>query len=371
MNRLNNPLTPPSILSAPSDHLQSAEKFQGIPGVECTASGNIYACWYGGGDGEGPDNFVMIARKNSQNPCWEAPEFVILHSGDNIRCFDPCLWIDPEKRLWCFWAQSFSPEINTISDGVNGVWGTVCDNPDDDSPIWAPPRRLCDGIMLNKPIVTRNGKWLFPVSIWGDGIGKGKISDQLRKFAGPNIYCSTDGGETLSYRGICYLPGGEIFDEHQLVELRDGRIWCMIRKTYGIGEGFSNDGGKSWSNCAPALLENPNSRFAIRRLQSGNLLLVNHQCREKESGEWRVREKLTAYLSTDDGASWSKGTLLDAREEVSYPDITEAPDGTILCIYDRRRYHEGEILLHHFSESELAAPVIPRQPEIVSSLQTK
>ena len=371
MSDFNDPLTSPGIIYSRTGQLPVAGTFQGIPGVECTRYGCLYACWYGGGSGEGPDNFVLIARKSPQSDRWEAPEWAINHAGSNIRCFDPCIWIDPEQRLWCFWAQSFSPGEGTIVDGVNGVWATVCDNPDDAIPVWSEPRRLCDGIMLNKPTVTSRGEWLFPISIWADELGNGKIAEHLREFVGANIYYSTDHGQTVLYRGICTLPGGEMFDEHQFVELRDGRIWCLMRKTYGIGEGFSEDDGRSWYNCAPSALKGPNSRFAIRRLRSGNLLLINHQCRPEESSEWRVREKLTAYLSYDDGASWSHGTLLDIREEVSYPDVTEAHDGIILCIYDRRRYHEGEILLQRFTETELSKEVISRPPEIVNSLQLK
>ena len=46
---------------------------------------------------------------------------------------------------------------------------------------------------------------------------------------------------------------------------------------------------------------------------------------------------MTAFVSDDDGATWKGGLLLDERES-SYPDGTQAKDGTIYIIYDHQRY---------------------------------
>lgn len=67
------------------------------------------------------------------------------------------------------------------------------------------------------------------------------------------------------------------------------------------------------------------------------------------------RSRMTAYLSDDDGQTWYGGLVLDERNEVSYPDATQADDGTIFVIYDRSRYKEKEILLARFSEEDIIA----------------
>ena len=66
-----------------------------------------------------------------------------------------------------------------------------------------------------------------------------------------------------------------------------------------------------------------------------------------------IRSHLTAYLSDDDGKSWSGGLLLDEREQVSYPDGVEADKGKIYVIYDRSRNTDQEILLATFTEEDI------------------
>ena len=46
-----------------------------------------------------------------------------------VRAFDPELWIDPEGRLWSFWAQTIGHD-GTIA----GVWARINDDPDNDVP---------------------------------------------------------------------------------------------------------------------------------------------------------------------------------------------------------------------------------------------
>ncbi len=54
-------------------------------------------------------------------------------------------------------------------------------------------------------------------------------------------------------------------------------------------------------------MPHPTSRFFVRRLKSGALLLVKHGPLDK-----RVkREQLTAFVSDDDGKTWQGGLLLD------------------------------------------------------------
>src|SRR5678816_4100427 len=79
------------------------------------------------------------------------------------------------------------------------------------------------------------------------------------------------------------------------------------------------------------------SRFFVRRLRSGNLVLIKHNppldvawlARASIYNANQKRSHLTAYLSPDDGKTWRGGLLLDDRQWVSYPDGDQAPDGRI------------------------------------------
>jgi len=79
------------------------------------------------------------------------------------------------------------------------------------------------------------------------------------------------------------------------------------------------------------------------------LLLVKHGPIEKAIG----RSHLTAFLSKDDGRTWSGGLLLDERSGVSYPDGVQAEDGTIRIIYDYSRREAKEILMARFTEEDV------------------
>ena len=123
----------------------------------------------------------------------------------------------------------------------------------------------------------------------------------------------------------------------------------LVRTTYGIGESISKDRGKSWSPLVPSEIQNPSARFFIRRLMSGNLLLV-------KNGPINIRTSrshLMAFISKDDGNSWSNGLLLDERSGVSYPDGQQVKDENIYIIYDYNRTKEQMILMTKFTEEDI------------------
>jgi hypothetical protein len=137
--------------------------------------------------------------------------------------------------------------------------------------------------------------------------------------------------------------------ENMIVQLRDGRLWMLIRTGSGfLWQSHSADGGRTWTAATASPIANPGSRFFIRRLASGSLLLVNHH-------KFTGRSHLTAQLSTDDGHTWNEGLLLDERSGISYPDGVQAEDGLIWIVYDRDRQSAGEILLTTFREQDVLA----------------
>jgi hypothetical protein len=141
------------------------------------------------------------------------------------------------------------------------------------------------------------------------------------------------------------------FDEHMIVERRDGSLWMLARTLDGIGESVSTDTGQTWTAPQIAML-NKNARFFIRRLASGRLLLVKHGGINETT---KSRSHLTAHLSDDDGKTWRGGLVLDERTGVSYPDAFQAPDGKIFISYDHNRAKDREVLLVVFTEEDILA----------------
>lgn len=320
--------------------------FQGIPGIEISPNGRLWATWYGGGDWEGPDNYVMLASSDDQGKSWSELKLVVDPPGE-VRAFDPCLWMDPSDRLWLFWAQAYH-----FWDGRGGVWAVNTSQPDLGTPDWSAPVRIADGVMMNKPLILEEKTWLLPVAVWNIPLRGGEIRFEYRMgdLIGSNVIASRDQGESWFLLGQAAIPG-VVCDEHMLIDRRDGVLWMLARTEYGIGESFSRDRGESWSPGRPSKLNHiPKARFCIRRLQSGNLVFINHS---PPGG--KTRSHLTAYLSEDEGETWQGGLVLDERQGVSYPDLTEGKDGLIYCIYDYSRREEKEILMAVFREEDIPA----------------
>ncbi len=122
-----------------------------------------------------------------------------------------------------------------------------------------------------------------------------------------------------------------------------------MRTQYGIGQSTSQDMGATWSDFSHSGIEHPSARSFIRRLDSGNLLLVKHGPIKIKTG----RSHLMAFISKDDGKSWSPGLLLDERQTVSYPDGQQTSDGMIHLIYDYNRTGDQHILVTQFTEADI------------------
>jgi len=364
-------LQPPQIITEPGpEYAKSNRGAQGVPGIERAPQGRLWAAWYTGKSTRGVESansYCVLVTSGDDGRTWSDLKMVI-QAQLRVHTYDPCLWLDPTGKLWLFWAQSAG-----LQDGRMGVWAVTTTEPDAENPQWSEPRRLCNGIMLNKPTVLKNGDWLLPVGLWRDSTNVPNITlkpevlhpyteamliHDLGEERGSNVFRSTDQGRTFERIGQVRVPGTRV-DEHMIVERGDGTLWMLLRNTGGIAQSTSADGGRTWSEGSMFMSgrQTASKRFFLRRLQSGALLLVRNN-----SPTDGARTHMTAFVSDDDGATWSDGLLLDDRES-SYPDGTQAPDGTIYLIYDHQRYTlnrdgkegAGAVMLATFTEADVRA----------------
>ena len=154
-------MTPPPINFNPGPAYATAPRtWHGIPAIDITPNGRLFAAWYSGGTNEGTENYVILAGSEDDCATWSDPLFVIDPPGD-VRAFDPVLWHNPRGSLWFFWSQSEGK-----CDGRFGLWYTTTEASDAPTPQWKEPRRTDDGVMINKPIVLSTGEWMLPVALW-------------------------------------------------------------------------------------------------------------------------------------------------------------------------------------------------------------
>jgi hypothetical protein len=247
-------------------------------------------------------------------------------------------------------------------DGSCSNWFVRCDDPDVEKPAWTEPVYVGFGASLNKPIVRTNGEWILPVSLWERWHIDKPFADfyhELDGVRGANVFVSDDEGASWRYRGG-HIFQDSCFNEHSVVEKKDGTLWMLSRCMKDTAQSFSTDGGTTWQP-QTTFFPHVNSKAVFRRLKLGGILLVKHGTdmatapARKDAKDWGVRKELTAFLTTDEGKTWSGGLLLDERPDVSYPDIAQAPNGDIYVHYDRERTGAAEILFARFREEDVRA----------------
>ncbi len=342
-------LTPAEITLHPTqaEYLPEGRHWQGIASLDRTGKGRLFSVFYSGGNTEENGNYIVLAVSDDDGHTWTDPWLVIRHPDPQMRVFDCNVWLDPNGRMWITWAQSHG-----FFDGRDGVWAAVIPHPDDTEFAVEPPRRIANGVMMCKPTVLSSGEWLFPCAVW---VCAQPLEDHP-EVAGErfsNVYVSRDQGLSFSWLGGADVKNRS-FDEHMVVERRDGSLWMLVRRYDGVGQAFSRDGGRTWRQEGHSGIPNPDTRIFIRRLPSGNLLLVNHV-------DFHGRNNLCARLSFDDGRTWTGGLMLDERSDVSYPDGVADENGRIFIAYDFERYQSRQILFAVFTEADILAgkPVSP------------
>ncbi|MHB8903275.1 MAG: sialidase family protein, partial [Thermoguttaceae bacterium] len=125
---------PPVVNFQPGpEYADSARMFQGIPSLERSPKGRLWAVWYGGGVTEDQHNYILAVTSADDGANWSGLKFVIDPDRQGpVRAFDPCPWLDPNGRLWLFWAQR--------SKTTPYLMAITTDNPDQENPDWSQPR---------------------------------------------------------------------------------------------------------------------------------------------------------------------------------------------------------------------------------------
>ena len=326
----------------------------GIPSVAVSPkNGRMWATWYASPTpGEDKNSYVILSTSADGGATWRE---VLVSDPDGKgpwRAFDPEVWIAPDGRLrWTWTERKCKPDEVDVSRRYAGDEGDpktdrlmMAELSADDAAVTVPSvRQIGRGVMMCKPTFLDDGSWLLPVAWWQEA-------------PSGRFYRTADGGKSfmLEPAGITLPKDVRLYDEHQAVELKDGSLLCFLR-SHGRShpwEAVSTDCGRSWSAARLARFDNCSARVFVRRLKSGNILLVkNGDVGEKTA----KRERLTAFLSEDEGRTWKGGLVLDARDSVAYPDGDQRADGTLVVTYDYDRFGEQAILFAEFAEEDVLA----------------
>lgn len=329
-----------------SDHRPDNRWWTGIPSIECAPNGRLWATWFSGiTPGEDQNSYVVLSTSGDGGETWTEVAVCDPDATGPIRAMDPNVWAAPDGTLWWTWSEyEFGGKDALHHLKLHRAVAADANAPE---PRWRSHAgdEFMDGVMLGDPLVLKDGAWALPVARWFlDG--------------GSALWTSDDGGRTWARRGGADVPKPyRDANEHEVVEVGDGRLWCVSRSLLGAVESFSSDGGRTWSSPSRTWFHQPVSRLALKRLPSGNIVMVTHGSPLPRWCLFEPRTHLTASISTDGGRSWKKSIELYANE-CSYPNLAIGPDGTIYCCYDVSRGDNGAIQFATFREEDLIAGTV-------------
>jgi hypothetical protein len=207
----------------------------------------------------------------------------------------------------------------------------------DDGRSWDPPSMVQDGYCgaLRTMIQLQSGRLVLGC--------QQAVADPGRHTCG--TYVSDDEGKSWRQSNVIDLGDYGGYGDHgggiepTLVELRDGRLWMLIRTYRGcFTEAFSEDQGLTWKDIRPSKIAASGSPGQLRRLHGGRLVLFWNRFIDPEKRTGR-REQLSMAFSEDDGRTWTEPAVVaydpmkpgdaEPQHRLAYPYVFEAVPGEL------------------------------------------
>ena len=311
------------------------------PTPQCHAStlaqlpeGTIVAAWFGGTHEKNSDVGIWFARHGEDG--WSQPvELVDGSEGEDkdYACWNPVLFQPKKGPLMLFYKVGPSPST---------WWGMLITSADGGK-TWSRPRKLGEseklgqanpnliGPVKNKPIQLADGSILCPSS---SEHNRWRVHFELTK----------DLGNTWQVIGPIHDGQKISAIQPSILTYEDGslQILCRTRQNV-VGQAWSKDGGRTWSEVTATDLPNPNAGTDAVTLQDGRQLLVyNHTTRSSKPAG---RQMLNVALSRD-GKNWRPVlTLVRQSGEYSYPAVIQTADGNVHITYTYQRRSVKHVVL--------------------------
>jgi sialidase-1 len=315
-----------------------------IPSVIVTLKGTVLAFCEGRKHSSSDTGDIdMLLRRSTDGGRTFAKQQVVWDDGPNT-CGNPCPVVDRTSgTIFLLLTHNLGQDdegqiLARKSKGTRTPWIS---------------KSLDDGLTWSRPVeITKSTKkpdWTWYATGPGAGIQlrSGRLvipccyaDPQIHQYLSHIIY-SDDHGDTWRLGGTAARKT----DECEAVELADGAILLNMRT--GGGEhrcratSISRDQGLSWSKTVyDQTLVEPECQGSIRRYSSAG-----------EGGKSRIlfsnpaqtgqRTTMTARISYDECKTWPVHKVLHAGP-AAYSCLAVAPDGGVLCLYERGDKHAYE-----------------------------
>ena len=268
----------------------------------------LVAAWFGGKHEKHPGVGIWVSRNNETG--WSIPVEVangVQSEGKRFPCWNPVLFQPSDGPLMLFYKVGPDPRL---------WWGMLMTSPDGGK-TWSSAKHLPDGIygpIKNKPVQLQDGILLCPtsseVTVW-------------------QVYfnITPDMGRTWTAIGPVRDPKSMAAIQPTILTYPDGRLQALCRtEQKRIGQTWSSDNGKTWTEIMPTDLPNPNSGIDAVTLSDGRQILVYNNTT-------KGRSPLNVAVSSD-GKQWKNVLVLENKKgEFSYPAVIQLSDGKVHISY--------------------------------------
>lgn len=232
---------------------------------------------------------------------------------------------------------------------------------------WSEPQRIFEGYVgsAQGALQLRSGRIVLPFAYWVADRPQGPPTGANVTTA---VY-SDDEGQTWKqspakltapcqdgYNGSNY---GAI--EPTILQLKDGRVWMLMRTQTGyLYESFSNDGA-DWSEARPSRFRSSTGPAFLLRMRDDRIALFWNHCelstRANGQGVYGGRDVLHAAISADEGQTWrgfrevyrdptrNQTPPKSGDRGTAYPFAAVAQDGRIVLVSGQGGGRRGLVLV--------------------------
>jgi predicted neuraminidase len=338
--------------------------------VECP-NGDLLVCWFrGSGERSADDVKIEGARLRKGKKQWSAR--YTLADTPGFPEGNPCMFIDPQKRLWLIHTTILA---NTWESALLKV-RISRDYTRDRAPVWE-----STDVLLVKPGSEFDSEVSKCLPALESAVAAASLSESQKREAEDFLNASRQHAKDKLYRRLGWMPRAHpviIGNSRLIVPLYHdgfsfslmlisddwGRNWHTSRPLVGAGniqpsiaqapdgslytlmrdngpppkrllQSRSTDRGESWSTVTDSELPNPGAGAEIITLRNGHWVLISNDTE-------RGRHRLLVQVSDDEGRTWKWQRYLERDEpglgagSYHYPSIIQARDGTLHASYS---YH--------------------------------
>lgn len=305
-----------------------------IPQVARLSNGQLLSVWSAFPKDKKPGH-VYGAFSRDGGKTWSEAKLLI--SDATKMDGDPNILVDG-KRVFVF-----STRVNWPNK-IDKSW-TMMIRSDDDGQTWSQPsevvipRQYVAGKQHNG-IKLHDGTYMVGIA-WDKWPEMGMAArTEGEMVLSTGVLLSKDGTQWTLHGGVTTFvdkltPGGTNgLCEPSVVELENGEVLMILRSGDSFHyESRSRDGGVTWSVPVRSSLPGHNTPTALWKLENNpkEIIAVWNNAPLK-------RYPLSVAISANGGKTWSSPRILTQSEnlQVSYPGITQTPDGTFVAVWQQQ-----------------------------------